>query len=213
MTLFLLQKRTRYFSLAVAACFFSFFLSACGESTPEIPKLKASDVILAFGDSLTSGNGVSSDASYPSVLEQLSGITVINDGISGSLSEEGLLRFESSLNKYKPSLTIIFYGGNDILQNHSLDKLKRNLSSMIELAQAHGSYVVLLGVPKKSLLLNGLPLYSELAEQYKIPLDNQILAKLLKDTTNKSDSVHLNEKGYRLLAERVFTLLKDTGAL
>jgi lysophospholipase L1-like esterase len=192
---------------------FILLLLACSSSTPELKPLSADAVILAFGDSLTYGKGVSEDDSYPEVLQGLTGRTVINDGISGSVTSEGLARLPASLSEFQPSLVIICYGGNDILRNQSLDKAKQNIAKMIELVRSSGAEVVLVGVPKKSLMLASLPLYQELAEQYHLPLENNILADLLSDNSAKSDSVHLNEKGYRLMAEAIFKLLQKAKAL
>ena len=62
---------------------------SCNNS-PELPRLGNDAVILTFGDSLTRGKGAKEDESYPVILEKLTGRKVINSGISGELSEEGL---------------------------------------------------------------------------------------------------------------------------
>jgi len=56
-------------------------LTACGDSQ-RLERLQATDTILAFGDSLTSGKGTSPETAYPAVLAQLTGRTVVNAGIS-----------------------------------------------------------------------------------------------------------------------------------
>jgi len=65
-------------------------LIAC--SDPELKPLSDNAIVLAFGDSLTAGLGVAPTAAYPAVLESLSGRTVINAGVSGELTEQGLQR-------------------------------------------------------------------------------------------------------------------------
>ena len=186
-------------------------LVAC--SDPELKPLSENAVVLAFGDSLTAGLGAAPTAAYPAVLESLSGRTVINAGVSGELTEEGLQRLPDLLAEHDPELIILLEGGNDILRNRSHADAKANLSAMIKLAKDRGSDVVLVGVPKKSLLASTAGFYVELAEEHQIPLEKKIIGSLLKKPAMKSDSVHFNAAGYRALAEAIHQVLQDSGAL
>lgn len=169
--------------------------------------------ILAFGDSLTAGKGVSEQFSYPTILSKLTGLEVINSGISGELTAQGLQRLPKVLAEYSVDLMILLEGGNDILRNTDTQITKTNLNEMIKLAKAQDIQVVLLGVPQKSLFSNSADLYHELAQQHNIPFDDSIIASLMRSPSLKSDSVHFNQQGYAKLAERVFELLQDNGAL
>ena len=60
-------------------------------------ELKKGSVILAFGDSLTNGFGVKREFSYPMQIQKKTAVTVINAGIDGELSSEGLKTFTSIL--------------------------------------------------------------------------------------------------------------------
>lgn len=90
---------------------FVVLLSACGDDAPSISKLASDAVILAFGDSLTHGNGAKENESYPAVLQELTGRKVINAGISGEESEPGLNRLPGLLEQHKPQLLILCHGG------------------------------------------------------------------------------------------------------
>lgn len=186
-------------------------LQGCGGD--KLSPLGAGDKILAFGDSLTAGMGADEEQSYPRILARISGRTVINAGVSGEVTEQGLARLGPLLEKEKPQLLILFEGGNDILRNHNPDSTRDNLARMIELARTHGAEVVLIGVPQKNLFSSSAPLYGELAEQYQLPFEESVLAELLRSPAYKSDQVHLNAQGYRKLAEAIHRLLKDEGAL
>ena len=187
-------------------------LIACG-GEPELRPLPDDANILAFGDSLTAGRGVSSEQAYPVVLQSMSGRTVINAGVSGELTEEGLQRLPALLQEHNPDVMILLEGGNDILQNRSLTAARANLSAMITLAKNHGSDVVLVGVPTKSLFAKSAEFYSELAEEHHIPFEKNIIGSLLKQPAMKSDSVHFNAAGYRALAEAIHQVLLESGAL
>lgn len=187
------------------------FLSACGADRLE--PLVESDVILAFGDSLTHGVGSSNGDTYPATLARLTGLTVINAGISGETTNEGAKRLQSVIAKYDPQLLILLEGGNDILQNHDKASIKRNLEQMIELALARGIQIILIGVPEKKLFSDSAEFYQELADKYDLVFADDLLADLLRSIKYKSDPIHLNSAGYQKLAEGIAQLLKENGAL
>lgn len=193
-----------------AIVFLLITLSGCTPS--KLEPLPQNGTILAFGDSLTAGVGVTKDNSYPSALAELSGLTVINSGVSGETTAEGLKRLQEVLDNIKPDLLILLEGGNDILRNKSLSETKANLASMIELAQRNKIPVVLIGVPQKALFSNSAPLYGELADKYQLVFDDSLIADLQRSPSFKSDYVHFNEKGYRKMATAIYELLKEEGA-
>ena len=186
-------------------------LQACSES-PSLNFVPHDGVVVAFGDSLTVGVGASSEANYPSVLEELSYRRVVNAGVSGEVTKDGLLRLPTVLAEENPNLVILLQGGNDILRNKKHQKVKQNLADMITMIQAHGSDVILIGVPEKKLFSDVAPLYEELADEFNLVLIDETLSELLKDNEYKSDAVHLNAKGYKKLAEVIHEKLTEFGA-
>lgn len=187
-------------------------ISGCSDQT-ELKYIPPEGVILAFGDSLTQGVGSSAGGDYPAQLQQLIGRTVINAGISGELSAEGLQRLPALLRQHQPNLLILLEGGNDILRNLDQAKLKRNLAQMISLAQQQHIEVVLVAVPEKKLFSDSAPLYRELAEEYALVWESEIIANLLRSPQYKSDAVHFNNQGYQALSQRLASLLKEHNAL
>jgi lysophospholipase L1-like esterase len=169
-----------------------------GCSDPKLSFVPEGSTILAFGDSLTLGVGTDKMNSYPSVLSALSGRQVVNAGVSGETTERGLARLPEQLSQTNPDLLILLEGGNDILRNNDFAATKRNLAAMIELAQNRGVQVVLLGVPEKRLFLGVAPFYADLAEDYQLVFEDQLVATLLRNSDYKSDPIHLNAKGYRV---------------
>mgnify|MGYP000676685924 CR=1 FL=1 len=189
-------------------------LSACGDKPTQLTALKSNSVILAYGDSLTFGYGANSKTeSYPAILSQLSGIEVVNKGISGETSQQGLERLPSVLAEVNPSLVILCHGGNDLIRKLSQQQLKSNLDQMIQLIQNTGAEVMLIGVPNFSLMLSIPDLYSQLSELQNVPIQLDILQKIERDRRLKSDQVHPNAAGYKLMAETIHQELVDLGAL
>ncbi|MDQ7062332.1 MAG: GDSL-type esterase/lipase family protein [Sulfurimonas sp.] len=126
--------------------------------------LKENSVILAFGDSLTYGFGADNDFSYPKIMQKKTGLKIINAGVNGELSSEGLLRLPQLL-EHKPDLVILCHGGNDILQNSSSVLLKENLIQMIQLIKQSGVKVLLVGVPNFDIFGFGVnEVYAEVAD-------------------------------------------------
>ena len=179
----------------------------------QLTPLATGSTILAFGDSLTAGYGVSRQDSYPEVLAKISGHPVINSGISGETTTQGLARFSQVIDETKPALIILMEGGNDILQNLNPAQTKANLQQMITLAKQKNIQILLVAVPAKSLFSASAGFYKELAQQNELPLEDKIIAELEKDPRYKSDYVHFNSQGYKLLAEKIAQDLTKHGAL
>jgi lysophospholipase L1-like esterase len=187
-------------------------LAAC-HPDPHLAPLQPDAKVLAFGDSLTLGTGVAPGRAYPAILGELSGRTVINAGVAGEETGEGLKRLPELLRQHAPELVIVMHGGNDLLRRRDQLAIKRNLATMIEQVQASGSDVLLVSVPEPRLLLRPAELYAELAKDYQVPLEGKILTQLQGKPAMKSDQVHFNADGYQLLAEAIATKLQDSGAL
>ena len=180
---------------------------------PQLPRLNGSDTILAFGDSLTHGTGASSDTAYPAVLQQLSGYTVINAGIPGETTAEGLERLPAMLEEHHPKLVLLCLGGNDMLRQQDMTSTESNLRKIIQSIRASGANVVLIGVPEPKLFSGAPALYEKLADEFDLPYEGEIFNDVLKNPRLKSDPIHANAEGYRVVAERLAELLKEAGAL
>jgi lysophospholipase L1-like esterase len=187
-------------------------LLACDDGE-KLQPLKPGATILAFGDSLTYGTGTSREKAYPTQLAMLTGHNVINAGKPGETTSKGLLRLPGLIKQHQPELIIICHGANDILQKQDIQQTSSNIQLMINLARQNNSQVVLIGVPEFSLFLGSAPIYKVLADRNHIPLENDIISEILSDNTLKSDQIHPNAKGYRLLAESISQLLEDSGAI
>jgi len=187
--------------------FFFLVLFAGCDSGPKITPLDQAAVVLAFGDSLTRGTGAAAGQSYPDGLSQLLGRPVINVGVPGEVSSAGLKRLPGMLDAHKPTLVILCHGGNDFLRRLDQEGTIRNLTAMVEMIRARGADVVLIGVPKLGFGLKVPTFYATLAEEQGIPFEGEILVDLLGDNSVKSDEIHPNATGYRLMAEAIHAVI------
>lgn len=184
----------------------------------EYQTLKPGDKIIAFGDSLTFGYG-SDNINYPTYLSEITGYNVVNYGINGDTTTTGLARLEEILIKEKPQLIILSLGGNDLLQKIPLNIIKDNLRKMIDIIKRNNIQVVLLAEPQPRIMdlvmgqsiisLNDATLYEEISKENKIYNINKVYSVLLSDKENKSDLIHLNEKGYIKAAKLIAEQLKN----
>jgi acyl-CoA thioesterase-1 len=106
-------------------------------------------VVLAFGDSITAGFGVSAESSYPSQLQRELdkrgyAYRVVNQGVSGATTVEGLGRLQRAL-ALQPEIVIIELGGNDVEYRIPANVTRENLRKMIQRFRAGGTTVFLAG--------------------------------------------------------------------
>ncbi len=201
--------RSLFFVLfLLAAC-----LVTCGGEPPRLPRLADGDVVLAFGDSLTYGVGTGQGASYPVVLQELIGKTVVNAGVSGETTGEGLQRLPQVLDEHEPRIMLLCLGGNDMLRKLPATEMAANLRAMVELAREQGVAVVLIGVPELRLFGEAPEFYRQIAAEFALPYEGQIMNEVLKSPSLKSDAIHANAAGYRKIAEALAELLRDSGAV
>lgn len=184
----------------------------CG-SKNRIDKLDANATLLAFGDSLTFGTGAGPAESYPAVLERSIGRKVVNAGVPGETSAQGLERLPATLDEVKPQLLLLCHGGNDFLRRLDDAQAASNVRAMIGLARERGIPVVLIGTPKPGLPPSVPAFYGEIATQMKVPYDDAVLRSVLLDNGLKSDMVHPNAAGYAKIAAAVEKMLKSSGAI
>jgi len=193
------------------ACLLGF--AGCGGKAPQLPKVGPSDVILAFGDSLTFGTGASEAESYPAVLAQLTGRRIVREGVPGEVTAQGLRRLPDVLDEHKPKILLLCLGGNDMLRKVDDATIVSNLRAMIQAAKAKGVAVVLLGVPRPALFGGPAKFYEELAKEFGLAYEGVVLNDVLRKPELKADPIHPNAQGYRVVAEAVAGLLKKAGAL
>ena len=199
----------RWLALLLAAL----VLAACGGSKAKLEKLGRDDVVLAFGDSLTFGTGAQTQESYPAALERSIGLKVVNAGVPGETSAQGLERLPGVLEEVRPKLLILCHGGNDFLRRLDDAKTRGNVREMIALARRNNVAVALLATPKPGLPPSIPVFYREIAAELGVPYEEDVIRKVLLDNSLKSDMVHPNGRGYAQIAAAVQAVLKKAGAI
>jgi acyl-CoA thioesterase-1 len=206
-------------------------LACKGGPTKEIPSAPAAATpaptqpvksvakIVAFGDSLTIGYGLSPEESYPALLQKklaADGFNyeVVQAGISGDTTAGGLRRIDWSLDQGDVKIVILELGGNDILRGQPITEMKKNLAAIIERVKARGAQVLLAGMeaPTNSGIdyrrwTHGA--YSELAKEQNVPMIPFFLDRVAGiQSLNQADGIHPNAQGARIVADTVYQYLK-----
>lgn len=177
------------------------------------------DTILFLGDSLTEGLGVTKEEAFPKLVEILiqkelkKDISIINAGVSGSTTSDGLDRLKWYLKK-KPSIVFLALGTNDGLRGLDLKQSQKNLEEIIKYAQESGAKVLLAGMlippnygPEYSE--NFRKMYEEIKDIYKLKSMPFLLDQVAGNKNlNQSDGIHPNEQGHKTIAKNVFEFIK-----
>ena len=178
------------------------------------PALAAEPVrILAFGDSLTAGYGLAEgDTLTTRLSDALTKMgrpaTVINGGVSGDTSADGVSRIDWALAD-KPQIMILALGGNDMLRGLDPNATRANLEKIIAKAQAAGVDIVLAGMLAPPNLgadyKNAFDaVFPELAKAHNLlfmPFLLQDVAQ--KSDLNQPDGLHPNGDGVAVIVRNL----------
>jgi lysophospholipase L1-like esterase len=181
--------------------------------------------IVAFGDSITAGYAVR--RGFPSFWKQMlaekyheANIEMINSGISGDTSMDGLARLDWSALAYEPDLVTINFGINDCVLGLGLEEFEMNLVEMVRRIRA--------GPNSEILLLSSQPLetppydrlvldYYQAVQRVAEEMDTGFLdvygawMERVREGTPLSSFIlpgldHPNEAGYRVIAGELMRL-------
>jgi len=196
--------------LTYVACFMMVFTTfggarAAGETEPI--------VIFAYGDSLTAGLGLPAKDAFPAKLQaalRATGLAVevINGGVSGDTSANGVGRFDWSLPSHVDA-AIVEFGANDAFQGIMPPVLRGNLETIVQRLQAKGVAVMLAGMmAPRNLGVDYIrefdALYPDIARQYNCLLYPFYLDGVATDRSlNQADGIHPNAAGVDVIVARM----------
>lgn len=187
--------------------------------------------IVCLGDSVT---GVyyhtGGHRAYPEMLELAlkaahpkATVKVINAGISGNTTRDGLNRLESDVLKHKPDLVTISFGLNDMVRV-PIEEYRSNLEQLIDRCREQKSQVVLC-TPNAVINTDDRPItklveYCEVlrtvGRDKNVPVCDQYMAgEELKQRApwtwrlTMSDAIHPNMDGHKRMAEELCRVISE----
>jgi acyl-CoA thioesterase I len=194
----------------IALVVVAFWIVSCGgKPAPKIRNLGSDgETIVCFGDSLTEGVGAGGGEDYPSILSRLLVRPVINAGRRGDTTAQALARLSGEVLARNPRLVIVLLGGNDFLHQVPRENIRKNLEEIVRRVQADGAMVAIAGM-RLGLFTDELgPIFAETARKFGALYIPQVMKGILTNANLRSDPIHPNRAGYRLVAERIAEKIK-----
>ncbi|GGD25493.1 arylesterase [Maritimibacter lacisalsi] len=191
-----------------------------------LPAMAEPVTLLAFGDSLTQGYGLSEQDGFVPTLEawlQAEGadVIVINGGVSGDTTAGGAARIAWSLTP-EVDAVLVALGGNDLLRGIDPAETRANLDAILTEIGARDLPTLLVGMEAtgnygESFKAEFDAIYPELAEAHGVPLFGQFLQGLVDIEDRQAalrdylqpDATHPNAEGVALIVERMGPAVLD----
>jgi len=172
--------------------------------------------ILALGDSLTSGYGLPNGAAFPDVLQralntQHVNVTVINAGVAGDTSSDGLARLDWTLSdpKSMPDAAIVELGANDALRGLPPAQMERNLDAILAKLKMRNIPVLLAGMKSPRNLGPAYAteydaVFARLSKKYNTLLYPFFLDGVVLDRALiQPDGLHPNARGLDVIVKNI----------
>jgi acyl-CoA thioesterase I len=199
-------------------------LAAFSSPTANAARRDASSVItiVALGDSLTAGFGLSRNQAYPALIAEKMRAAgyefdVVNAGSSGDTTAGGLRRLPAILRAHKKiDIFILELGINDAFRGVPIDQIRANLQAIINQVRARH--------PSAAIVVAGMQLPDYSSDDYVGAFGSIFAAVAEKNRAmlipfflegvggnpalNQWDRLHPNAAGQRILAENVWRVLQ-----
>jgi len=160
--------------------------------------------IICFGDSVTFGYGVNPGEDYPTALTKLLEKPAINAGVDGDTSALGLERLKKDVLDKDPYLVLVEFSGNDFIKKVPIDLTISNIKEMIRQIQAAGAMTVIVDISAGFFMREYRLKLAELTRQTGSIFIPAVLNGILTNPSMKSDFMHPNVHGYKIVAQRVY---------
>jgi acyl-CoA thioesterase-1 len=175
--------------------------------------------ILAFGTSLTQGYGVAPGLDFTAVLQDRLraahvDATLVNAGVSGDTSADGLSRLDWSLAD-RPDAAIVELGSNDALRGQSPVQTETNIAAVLTRFKSAHIPVLLMGMkaprnlgPEYAAQFD--PIYPRLAKRFGVLFYPFILDGVaMNPKLNQADGIHPNPAGVKIIVGRILPLVRQ----
>jgi acyl-CoA thioesterase-1 len=193
---------------------------ALGQTTGAVPAASERRTVVVLGDSLAAGLGVEPEQAFPSLLQKKIdaagwAYTVVNAGVSGDTSADGLARIDWLLRR-SIDVLVLELGGNDGLRGIPVSATRTNLQGILDRVTQK--------FPQARLIVTGMQMPPNMGEEYTTAFrkifpelavrNHAALVPFLlegvggKPELNQEDRIHPTAAGHEIVAENVWNVLK-----
>jgi acyl-CoA thioesterase-1 len=174
--------------------------------------------VVALGDSLTAGLGLSPDQAWPALVQEKIDeagldVEVVNAGVSGDTTAGGLRRLDWALDG-DVKVLVLELGANDGLRGLPVEQMRNNLSQIIATARDRDIAVLLCGMEAPpnfgpEYTREFRQVYRDLADRHDVAFVPFFLDGIAGSAAlNQADGIHPNEEGTRRVADLVWRSLQ-----
>jgi acyl-CoA thioesterase-1 len=223
------MKKFIFSFVVIIGLVIGFFLTGCDNGTTNSSQ---GITLVCLGNSLTAGYGATipgmddKSKSYPAYLQNKINIPVVNSGVSGNTTSQGLSRIDTDVLSKNPRIVIIELGGNDLFQGIPVTTTWNNLGNIINklnngnrkiylakfytdtVARTMAANFGIIDYDIQTTLINQYDnMFNALASSNKVVLIDDIWDGVWG--IHMSDSIHPNAAGYEIMANNYFRVLQS----
>jgi len=176
---------------------------------PRAARPTSGTTLIAFGDSLVAGRGATDGHDFVALLSKRIRMPIVNAGRSGDTTRSALERLDRDVLSRKPRIVIVLLGGNDFLRRVPVEETFANLEEIVGRIRQTGAAVVLVGLSVGIFSDAYGGKYEELARRADAGLVPGILDGILGRADRMADSIHPNDRGYQMIADRLEPVLRE----
>jgi acyl-CoA thioesterase I len=177
------------------------------------------NTIVCLGDSSVSGYSATvagrddKSKSWPAFLQKKVNIPVINAGVAGNTTAQGLARVKRDVLSKNPIIVIISLGGNDYFQKIPLATTKNNYQKIIDMVNDGNRKIYIIGrrILNEDPLFKDTSQYIDMIETLASSNNIEVIVDIWEGVWGlhmAADGVHANAKGLEIVADNIFNALK-----
>ena len=204
-----MQLSRRSIVLTVCAALLTAAYWWTASAVPRAAKPTSGRTIVAFGDSLVEGRGATPGRDFVTLLARRLNTRIVNAGRSGDTTATALARLNSDVLARDPKVVIVLLGGNDFLRRVPAESTFANLQEIVERIRRRGAAVIVVGVSVGLLSDPYASEYTAVARRNAAGLVPDILDGIIGNNDLMSDSIHPNDRGYAIIADRLESAVRE----